>query len=118
MVKNKAKKPEIFPPAPDHFSEESKALWSEHIPEMRAQSRIALLIQALTCLDIAEQARLKVVEEGLTVRYGKSNMPHVHPALQIRKENLNLAVKIFITLGLQKKDRFNEYGPFDLAGLM
>ena len=103
---------EIFPPPPEHLSEASKALWQEHISEMRAPSRIALFLEALQCLDFAETARLKVASEGLTSQYGKSKMPHANPALLIRKENLNQALKIFKMLGLDTQSRYEKHDPF------
>ena len=88
--------------APPHLSERSKALWRAVVPS-RAKSaeRKALVIAALDALDLADECREQVREEGLTTVTKTTGAVHVHPLVKVQKEQRGLFSRIWWQLNFQ-----------------
>ena len=88
--------------APPHLSERSKTLWRAVGPS-RAKSaeRQALVIAALDALDLADECRERVREEGLTAVTKTTGAVHVHPLVKVEKEQRSLFSKIWGQLNFQ-----------------
>jgi phage terminase small subunit len=84
------RQPEPPPPAldpPGHLSDRSQRLWLDCVPRRaRSPGRLALLQASLEALDLADRARLKVEEEGMTKTTEKTGAVHVHPLLKVATE--------------------------------
>ena len=66
----------------------------------RSPERLALLEQALTALDRADQAREQLAKGGVTSTTEKTGTLHVHPLVRIERENRQLFARIWGQLGL------------------
>jgi len=101
MAKKRKSEELVIPEPPTHLSERSQALWRAVVPD-RALSpgRVALLQTALECLDRAEQARLILEREGLTVVTESTGMTRAHPLIRVEKDSRQLFIRAWNILGL------------------
>ncbi len=101
-MRGKAREERPVPEVPSHLSERSKTLWRAVVPS-RAKSaeRQALVIAALDALDLADECRARVQEEGLTATTKTTGAVHVHPLMKIEKEQRSLFAKIWGQLNFQ-----------------
>ena len=97
------KQPSIEAPEPPaHLSDESKALWRAVVPDrVLSPGRVALLQEALSALDRADQARVILEKEGLTVVTESTGMIRAHPLLRVEKDSRQLFARMWNILGLQ-----------------
>ena len=88
--------------APPHLSERSKVLWRAVIPaRAKSAERQALVIVALDALDLADECRERVREEGLTTVTKSTGAVHVHPLVKVQKEQRSLFAKVWGQLNFQ-----------------
>jgi P27 family predicted phage terminase small subunit len=86
---------------PAHLSARSQQLWREIVPSRALSApRLALLEQALSALDRADQCRAAVTTENLVSITEKTGAVHVHPLLKTEKDARAQFHQIWTTLGL------------------
>jgi phage terminase small subunit len=89
-------------PAPAGLSDRSRALWCQLVPaRARTPERLALLAEALRCLDLADQAREAVRRDGLTTTTARSGVVHVNPLLRVEAEARRDFARLWDMLGLR-----------------
>ena len=89
------------PGLPAHLSDASKTLWKSTLAgwdlDMHHQQLLRLACEAL---DLAEQARLELVEHGRTTITDTSGGIRAHPATAIARDNRTLAARLLRDLNL------------------
>lgn len=92
-----------LPKAPAHLSPASKRQWDAIVAEYTLDPRHELLLrQALEQADRAEQARLAVARDGMTVTGRFSPQPH--PGIKIERDALITGSRLWRQLDLDKID--------------
>lgn len=87
--------------APGHLSAASQKLWASVVPGRCASpERLAYLTVALEARDRADQCSELIAAEGLISTTKRSGVAHVHPATKLERENRQLFLKAWATLGL------------------
>ena len=96
--------PRNLPAPPAHLSEASKALWTSTVAgwdlDLHHQRLLRLACEAL---DLAEQARLELVEHGRTTITEANGGIRAHPATAIARDNRTLAARLIRDLGLDEE---------------
>ena len=86
---------------PAHISDGGKALWRAVVPDrVLSPGRVALLQEALSALDRADQARVILEKEGLTVVTESTGMVRAHPLIRVEKDSRQLFIRAWDILGL------------------
>jgi len=89
------------PAPPSHLSDASKALWRSTLAGWNLDAHHQHLLRlACEALDLAEQARLELVEHGSTTITDSSGGCRAHPATAIARDNRVLAARLIRDLGL------------------
>ena len=93
--------PRNLPEPPPHLSAASKALWKSTVAGWDLGAHhLHLLRLGCEALDLAEQARLELVEHGRTTITDASGGIRAHPATAIARDNRTLAARLIRDLGL------------------
>ncbi len=93
--------PRALPEPPPHLSAASKALWKSTVTGWDLASHHQRLLRlAYEALDLAEQARLELVERGRTTITDASGSIRAHPATAIARDNRTLAARLLRDLDL------------------
>ena len=89
------------PPAPKHLSPESRALWRKVVEDYQLEEH-ALRLLRLACesLDEAEDARLVLKKEGLTVE--TEHGVKTHPAVAVRRHAKQAYIQHLRALGINE----------------
>ena len=105
-----------MPPAPDHLTAESQALWRQVVQGMATHGgsgarptriippspgRLALLTIALEARDRASQARQQIAKDGLTSKTTTTGAVHAHPLLRVEKDAQGLFQRCWTSLNLE-----------------
>ena len=89
------------PKAPSDLSQRSQSLWREYAgSRVKGTGRLIMLEIALRHFDLADEARRKRIEVGLTTKTERSGVEHLTPCLKIEKEATQLFLKIWQKLNL------------------
>src|SRR5689334_2816990 len=87
---------------PAGLSPRSVKLWGQLVPKnAQTPQRLALLTEALRCLDRADQLREKIDNEGLMLTTGKRDRVRIHPLAKLERQTRRDFVKAWKVLGLQ-----------------
>ena len=96
--------PRSLPQPPPHLSDGSKALWKSTLAGWDLDTHHQrLLCLACEALDLAEQARLELVEHGRTTITDTNGGIRAHPATAIARDNRTLAARLIRDLGLDEE---------------
>ncbi len=96
---------------PKHLSKEMQKFYKSVMQDFSLEAHhILILVKSCECFDRAEQARLQVAEEGLTLidRYGS---PKQHPCCKIELDSKNAARLLLRELGLDLEPAEAGRGP-------
>lgn len=92
-------------PAPEHLSDRSKALWAEVVPRRRrSPGALAMVEEALTALDRADQARAALPSAGLVTVTESTKAVHVNPLVKVERECRQQFARIWSDLHLNYDD--------------
>ncbi len=98
--------PRTYPDPPDHLSDASKALWRSTLSGWSLDAHHQHLLRlACEALDLAEQARLELVEHGRTTITEANGGIRAHPATAIARDNRTLAARLLRDLNLDQEPR-------------
>ncbi|QEH37929.1 hypothetical protein OJF2_65240 [Aquisphaera giovannonii] len=92
----------MSPEPPGHLSEGSAALWRSIVRDYnfgQYPEALAILLEAMNARDRAEQARLIIAAEGITVCDGRNSIKG-HPCVAIAKEAQNVFISAMKALRL------------------
>jgi len=97
------RKNEPIPAPPEHLSEKSKELFTFYAERsVETPAQIALLVQGLEALDMADECTRTIAREGLTVTSERSGLTRQHPTLNTKREATATMLKAFKMLGLHR----------------
>lgn len=100
--------PRTYPPPPAHLSDASKALWRATVSDwVLGEHHLRLLRLACEALDLAEQARVELVEHGRTTITDAAGGIRAHPATAIARDNRTLAARLLRELNLDAEESAN-----------
>ncbi len=96
--------PRDLPEPPAHLSAASKALWKATVAGWDLGLHHQRLLRlACEALDLAEQARLELVEHGRTTITDASGGCRAHPASAVCRDARTLAARLIRDLGLDEE---------------
>jgi len=87
--------------------ERTQELFEEHVAELPNLLPLErhVLAQYCRCLAVAEHCETILAEEGLITISPRTGFPIQHPAVNIRNQNLLLAVKLESSLGITRASK-------------
>jgi hypothetical protein len=111
MKKSSTTPPPPPPEPPTGLSEKSQGLWCAVVAHATNVGRQALLTEALRSLDRADECRLKVNAEGLTLTTPRSGVAHINPLLAAEERFRRQFAAAWMALGFEYHNGTSS--PFD-----